>query len=167
MSLSMYQVTVPLLVRSLTNLSAILQKAAAYQETKNIKPGVLENSRLAPDMYPLTKQVQIATDIAKGCAARLAGVDVPSYADTESNFTELQQRLQKTIDFIKGFNAADMDGSEEKAIQLKFGPTEYQFNGRDYVLDFVLPNVYFHVSMAYAILRHNGLEIGKKDFLGA
>jgi hypothetical protein len=166
MSLSMYQASIPVFARMLGNLSAILVKAATFAEAKNIEPEVLLNARLAPDMFPLVRQVQIATDAVKGCAARLAGVEVPSFADTESSFVELQARLQKTQDFIKGCSAAQIDGSEAKTIVLSFPGQELKFSGQDYLLYFVLPNLYFHLTTAYAILRHNGLDVGKMDFLG-
>ncbi len=166
MSLSMYQASIPVFVRMLDNLSVILDKAVAYAEAKKIDPVVLVNARLAPDMHPLVRQLQIATDSVKGCAARLAGVDIPSYADTESNFAELQARLGKTRDFLLSFSAEQIDGSEAKAITLNFPGMELKFTGQDYLLNFVMPNFYFHLTTAYAILRHNGLDIGKMDFLG-
>jgi hypothetical protein len=166
MSLSMYQASIPVFVRMFGNLSTILDKAAAYADAKKIDPAVLLNARLAPDMHPLTRQVQIASDAVKGCAARLAGVEMPSYADTESSFAELQARIQKTVDFIEGFSAAQIDGSEGREVVLRFPGAEMKFTGQDYLLNFVLPNFYFHLTTAYAILRHNGLEIGKMDFLG-
>lgn len=166
MSLSMYQASIPVFVRMFGNLAAILDKAAAYAEAKKIDPAVLLNARLAPDMHPLTRQVQIASDAAKGCAARLAGVETPSFADTESSFAELQARIQKTLDFLQGFSPAQIDGSEGRKVVIKFPGAELKFSGQDYLLHFVLPNFYFHLTTAYAILRHNGLEIGKMDFLG-
>ncbi|QKE63364.1 DUF1993 family protein [Aquipseudomonas campi] len=166
MSLSMYQASIPVFVRMFGNLSAILDKAAAYADAKKIDPAVLLNARLAPDMHPLTRQVQIASDAVKGCAARLAGVEIPSYADTESSFAELQARIQKTVDFLKGFSPAQIDGSEGREVVLKFPGAEMKFTGQDYLQHFVLPNFYFHVTTAYAILRHNGLAIGKMDYLG-
>ncbi|OJT19629.1 hypothetical protein BO221_35270 [Archangium sp. Cb G35] len=166
MSLSMYQASIPVFIRMLGNLSAILEKAAAYAAAKKIEPSVLINSRLAPDMRPLSFQIQIASDMAKGCAARLAGIDPPSMADTESTFPELQERIKKTIDFLQTVSAAQVDGSEEREVILKMRGTEMQFKGQPYLLGFVLPNFYFHVTTAYAILRHNGLDIGKADFLG-
>lgn len=167
MSLSMYQASVPTFIHGLKNLSAILAKAVAYAESKKIEPLVLVNARLAPDMFPLSKQVQIATDIVKGGAARLAGVEVPTFADTESSFPELQERIAKTIAFLETLTAAQIDGSEEKAINLKVGGHELSFKGQAYLLTFVIPNLYFHTTTAYAILRHNGVDIGKMDFLGS
>lgn len=166
MSLSMYTASIPTFIRGLTNLSAILEKAAAYAETKKIDPSVLINARLAPDMLPLARQVQIATDMVKGGAGRLAGTEIPSYADTETTFLELQERIAKTITHLNTFNATQIDGTEEKNVTLKVGGHELQFTGQIYLLSFVIPNFYFHLTTAYAILRHNGLSIGKLDYLG-
>jgi hypothetical protein len=166
MSLTMYQASIPAFVRMLGNLSAILDKAAAHAEAKKIDPAVFVNARLAPDMFPLSRQVQIATDMVKGCAARLAGIEVPRYEDNETTFAELQARIDKTKAFIQSVNASQIDGSEERPITLKFGSRELSFLGQPYLLDFVLPNFHFHLSMTYAILRHNGVEIGKKDYVG-
>ncbi|KFA87254.1 DUF1993 domain-containing protein [Archangium violaceum] len=167
MSLSMYQASIPVFIRMLGNLSAILEKAAAHAAAKKIEPSVLINARLAPDMRPLSFQVQIASDLAKGCAARLAGIDPPSMADTESTFPELQERIKKTIAFLQTVSAAQVDGTEEREVVLKIRDHEMKFQGQAYLLGFVLPNFYFHVTTAYAILRHNGLDLGKADFLGA
>jgi hypothetical protein len=162
----MYDASLAPFIRMLGNLSAILHKAEAYAAERKIEPGVLLNARLAPDMYPLVRQVQIASDSVKGCAARLAGIDIPSYADSESSFAELQARIAKTQAFLGSVTAAQLDGSEGKSITLNFPGTELKFTGQEYLLHFVLPNFYFHLTTAYAILRHNGLEIGKMDFLG-
>ena len=166
MSLSMYQASVPVFIHGLNNLAAILTKAAAYAEAKKIDQSVLINARLAPDMFPLSRQVQIATDVVKGGAARLAGVEVPSFPDTETSFTELQTRIAKIITFLQSLKAAQIDGSEAKEITLKVGGNEMKFKGQDYLSYFVTPNLYFHITATYAILRHNGLDIGKGDFLG-
>jgi hypothetical protein len=166
MALSMHQAFIPVVTRVLGNLSAILDKAAADAEARKYDPGVLVNARLAPDMHPLSRQVQIATDVAKAGAARLAGVEAPSYADTEASIDELKARLAKTIDYLNGFGPEKIDGTEDKDITLKIGPNELHLKGQAYLLGFVLPNVYFHVTTAYAILRHNGVAIGKRDFLG-
>lgn len=166
MPLSMYQASIPVFERMLRNLSAILTKAAAHAEARKIDPSVFINARLAPDMFPLSRQVQIATDGVKGCAARLAGIEVPSYPDTETTFAELQARIAKMLAFLQTVSAAQIDGSEERPVNLKAGKKELNFKGQDYLLFFVLPNLYFHVTAAYAILRHNGVEIGKMDFLG-
>jgi len=166
MSLTLYQASIPVFVRMLDNLSTILDKAAAHAEAKKIDPAVFVNARLAPDMFPLSRQVQIATDMVKGCAARLAGIEVPRYEDNETTFAELQARIDKTKAFIQSVNASQIDGSEERPITLKFGSRELSFLGQPYLLDFVLPNFHFHLSMTYAVLRHNGVEIGKKDYVG-
>jgi len=162
----MYQASIPQFQRMLGNLASILEKAESWAVEKKLDPAVLLNLRLAPDMFPLKRQLQIATDSAKGCAARLAGVDIPSYPDTEETFAELKARLQKTIDFLASFTPAQIDGSEEKSIILNFPSMELKFSGRDYLFQFVQPNFYFHLTTAYAILRHNGLDIGKMDFIG-
>jgi hypothetical protein len=167
MTLSMYQASMPNFIRGLNNLSAILHKAVMHAEAKKIDPSVFVNARLAPDMFPLARQIQIVSDGAKGCAARLAGVEVPSYPDTETTFPELQDRIAKTVDFLKSFKPEQIDGSEEKTIELKVGPRELKFKGQEYLTHFVVPNFYFHITAAYAILRHNGVEIGKRDYLGA
>lgn len=166
MSLSMYSASIPVLVRMLGNLSAILDKAAAHAEAKKIDPQVFLSARLAPDMFALTRQVQIAGDMAKGCAARLAGLEVPSYEDSETSFPELKERIAKTVAFMQSIRPEQLDGSDERTIVLKMRSGELTFNGHDYLLGFVLPNFYFHVTTAYDILRHNGVEIGKMDFLG-
>lgn len=165
-SSSMYSVTIPPMIRSLTHLRRILEKAVVYAEAKKIDPSVLVNARLYPDMYPLSRQVQIATDVAKGAASRLAGQEPPKYEDNESTFSELIERLDKTIAHLQSFAPEQIDGTEEKTILLPRHDRTSTFTGLAYLTDFALPNVYFHVTTAYAILRHNGVEIGKKDFLG-
>jgi hypothetical protein len=167
MSLSMHQASVPALVQILTSVSAILDKAAAHCEARKIDPTVIVNYRLAPNMFPLSRQVQIMTDQAKGGTARLAGAEVPSYPDTEVSFADLQARIAKVIGFVKSFPADAIDGSEDKEIVLKVGGSEMKFTGRQYLFNFVLPNFYFHATTTYAILRHCGVELGKRDFLGA
>lgn len=166
MTISMYQASVPVLAHGLNNLVAIIDKAAAHCAAKKIDPSVLINFRLTPDMLPFKAQIYILTDGAKGCAARLAGAEVPSYADTEATFEDLKARLLKTAQFVQTFTAAQIDGSEEKDIVLKFGPNEFKFKGQGYLTNFVLPNFYFHSTVAYSILRHCGVELGKRDFLG-
>ena len=166
MSLTMYQASIPVLIRMLGNLSSILDKAAAHAEAKKIDPAVFINARLAPDMYPLNRQIQIATDMAKGCAARLAGIEVPSYEDNESTFPDLQARIAKTVAFLQSVSVEQINSSEERTVTLKLRDKEISFLGQPYLLNFVLPNFYFHITVAYAILRHNGLEIGKMDFVG-
>jgi hypothetical protein len=166
MSISMYQASVPVFVRMLTNLSGILDKAAADAEARKIDPAVFLNSRLAPDMYPFTRQVQIASDSAKGASARLAGLEVPKYEDNETSIAELKARIDKTIAFVKTIKPAQIDGSEERVITLVQGDKTRTFKGHAYLLDYVFANFYFHVATAYAILRHNGVPVGKKDFVG-
>src|SRR5688572_13532870 len=166
MTISMYQARAPRLTNALKNLAAILDKAAARAEANKIDPAVLLASRLYPDLLPLLRQVQISSDNAKGAVARLAGVEVPKYEDTEETIADLQQRLAKTIDFVSSFKPAQIDGSEDKDITLKLGPREVTWKGMQYLLGFALPNFYFHVVTAYDILRHNGVEIGKRDFIG-
>lgn len=164
---SLYQASLPVLIHSLQNLAAILKKAESYAESKKITPEVLLNARLAPDMFPLVRQVQIATDNAKGFAARVAGVENPSYADTEKTFLELQARLAKTIDFLKSISEEQINAGENTPLQFKVGPVKtFAFkDGWDYLSYQLLPNFYFHVTTAYAILRHNGLDLTKGDYL--
>jgi hypothetical protein len=166
MGLSMYQASVPVFVRGLTNLRAILRKAREHADAKKIEPAVLLASRLYPDMHPLTKQVQIACDSAKFCAARLAGIEAPSFPDTESTFDELEARIDKTIAFVREVDAAKIDGSEDRVVTMKFTAGPVDFKGVSYLFDFALPNFYFHVTTTYGILRHNGVELGKWDYLG-
>lgn len=167
MPLSMFQASIPVFIRTLGNLSDILDKSAAHAAARKIDPSVFLSARLAPDMFPLVRQVQIATDGIKGCAARLAGIEVPSFPDTESSFPELQARIGKTVDFLNGIDAAQIDGSEAREVSLKFGGAPIVLRGQDYLLTFVYPHVLFHVTTAYNILRHNGVEIGKMDYLGS
>ena len=167
MPLSMFHASVPVFTRQLANLSAILHKAEAHAEARKIDPAVFINARLAPDMFSLSRQVQSATDSAKGCGARLAGAEVPRYEDTETTFPELQARVAKTIAFLQSLSPELIDGSEERAIVLKLRGQETKFTGQYYLLNFALPNFFFHAVTAYDILRHNGVEIGKQDFLGS
>ncbi len=164
--LSMYDATIPPLKRALNNLSHILKKGEEHADAKKIEPAVLLNARLFPDMYPLTRQVQIATDMSKGAAARLAGVEIPKYDDNETTFAELQTRIAKTIAFIDTVKPAQMEGSETRDVGITVRKMELKFTGQSYLLKWVLPNVYFHVTTAYNILRHNGVELGKADYLG-
>jgi hypothetical protein len=163
----MYQASVPVLTRQLGTLSSLLDKGVAHASAAGIDPSDLLSTRLAPDMHPLTRQVQIASDGAKGGVARLAGIDVPSFPDEETSFPELRERIAKTIAFVESVPADLIDGSEERRITLKAGPREFEFRGQDFLLRFVLPNFFFHVTTAYAILRHRGVQIGKLDYLGA
>lgn len=166
MTLSMYQASVPVFVRLLKNLSAILDKGRAHAEAHKIAADVLPASRLIADMFPLSRQVQIACDHAKGAVARLAGVDVPKHGDDEQTIEELQARIAKTISFVETFTAAQIDGSEERDIVYPTSSRgDLKFKGADYLLGFALPNFYFHVVTAYDILRANGVDIGKRDFL--
>ena len=167
MSISMYDFSIPVLTRGLTNLSAILDKAAAHAAAKKFDCAVLAQARLFPDMYPLTRQVQIACDTAKGAAGRLAGIEVPKHEDNEVTFADLKARIAKTLDFVKSVNAAQLKDAESRAVELKFPNGSWKFTGLAYLNDFVMPNFYFHVSMVYALLRKSGVEIGKGDFLGA
>lgn len=166
MTLSMYQATVPVFARMLENLGGILAKAAAHAEAKKIDPAVFANARLAPDMFALARQVQIASDTAKGCVARLAGAEVPSYPDTEATFPELRERIARTLAFVRGFTAQQIDGAEERTVTLKLRGDEVKLRGEDYLLKLAIPNFFFHVTTAYDILRHNGVELGKTDYLG-
>jgi len=166
MTISMYQAAVPTLTRSLANLVAILEKGAAHAEAKKIEPAVLIGSRLYPDMLPLSKQVQIASDISKGGVARLAQVEPPAFEDKEATFPELVERLRKTIAFLETLKAQQIDGSEERTVTWQTRTATKSMQGMPYLLNHVLPNVFFHVATAYDILRHNGVEIGKQDFLG-
>jgi hypothetical protein len=167
MSLSMYQASAPVFVTMLNNLAAILEKAEAHAKERNIEEGILLNWRFAPDMFALTRQVQIAADFAKGTTARLAGVDVPQYADDEARFAGLRQRIAKTLTFVEAFRPADIDGSESRDITLTAGSRELYFKGAPYLLHFALPNFYFHVTTAYDLLRACGVGIGKMDYIGA
>ncbi|HTI19063.1 MAG TPA: DUF1993 domain-containing protein [Trinickia sp.] len=166
MSLSMYQASVPVFVRGLSNLRTILGKARAHAEAKKIAPEVFLTSRLYPDMFPLTRQVQIACDVVKFGAARLAGLEAPSFPDTEATFDELEQRIDKTLAYIQQVDASQIEGSETRVVNVKLPSGTIEFTGVAYLFDFVLPNLYFHSTTTYAILRHNGVEVGKLDFLG-
>ena len=166
MSLSMYQSSIPVFIHMLGNLRNILQKGAAHATNKNFDPTVLVNSRLAPDMFALARQVQIATDMVKGCAARLAGIEPPKYEDNETSFDELVARIDKTISFLKEFSPAQIDNTEAKEITLALRTRTLNFDGKTYLQHFVIPNMYFHITTTYNILRHNGVELGKQDFIG-
>jgi uncharacterized protein len=166
MTLSMYEACVPVYSRALKALAAILTKAEAHAEARKIDPSVFLTARLAPDMYPLTKQVQVVSDGAKGTAARLTGLEVPSFPDTETSFAELQARIKKTLDFIESVPSAAFDGAETRQVTLSSPRGSLSFTGKDFLLNFGLPNLYFHVTTAYNILRHNGVELGKGDFIG-
>ncbi|HET7366540.1 MAG TPA: DUF1993 domain-containing protein [Burkholderiales bacterium] len=166
MTISMYQASAPRFVNMLRNLSALIEKADAHCAAKKIDPAAITSFRLYPDMFPFTRQVQIACDTAKGAVARLAGVDIPKHEDVEQTFAELKSRIARTIDFVESVPAAKIDGSEEKEIVLAMRSGERRFKGMQYLLGHAYPNFYFHVTTAYDILRHNGVEIGKADFIG-
>ena len=166
MSIGMYQLAIPPVVRALENLRHLLSKAASHCEARKIEPAALIQYRLFPDMRPLTFQVQVACDMAKGCVARLTGLEAPKFEDNEQSFADLESRIDRTLAFVRGVDAAQIDGTESKPVTLKTPRGDMNFVGLSYLQGFVLPNVYFHCTTAYNILRHNGVEIGKMDFLG-
>jgi hypothetical protein len=166
MSISMYQVAVPVFVRALTNLQHVLKLGEAHAKEKNVEGSVLLQTRLITDMLPLVKQVQIATDMAKNGAARLAGVDPLKFEDNEASLDELYSRIERAIDYIKSFKPEQIDGSETRAITLKTRNGDLNFEGQAYLLHYVLPNLFFHCTTAYNILRESGANIGKADFTG-
>ena len=166
MTISMYQASVPRFVNILGNLANILDKAQAHVDARKLDPATLTGDRLFPDMLPLTKQVQIACDTAKGLVARLAGMDIPVHEDTEQTFADLKARIAKTIAFIQSVEPARIDGTEDKDIVTRRGDKETHYKGMQFLLGHAIPNIYFHVTTAYCILRHNGVEIGKRDYLG-
>lgn len=171
MNISMHNASVDVFVRLLTNLGAILDKAEKWVAARNIEPQAILQARLAPDMFSFTRQVQIATDMAKGTAARLAGQDPPRFEDNETSFAELKARVARTIEFLQGLPPSAFEGAGTRDISLTVGRADnrrtLQFKGLDYLQGFGTPNFYFHYSMAYALLRHNGLELGKPDYIGA
>lgn len=167
MTLSLYQASVPVLQKMLGNLRAILQKGESHAIAKKVEPAVLLNTRLHLDMFTLTRQVQIATDVAKGACARLTGQEIPKYDDTEASFADLYARIDKTLAYLATFKAADIDGQEERDINIQPGGRDMHFKGQAYLLHWALPNFYFHVMATYAILRHNGVDVGKMDYLGS
>ena len=162
---SMYDASIPPILRALNNLSHILNKGEAHANAKEIELAVLFNARLFPDMFPLSRQVQIATDMSKGAAARLARLEVPSYDDNETTFADLQARIAKTIALIEAVTPAQLEGAEKRDIEIMVRKAKMEFTGQDYLQKWVMPNVYFHVATTYNILRHNGVELGKPDFL--
>lgn len=166
MTLSMYASSVPVFIHNLTNLSAILDKAAAYAQEKNIEESVLINARLFPDMFPLSRQIQIACDTVKTGAARLAQVEFPNHDDSETSFAQLQARIASTIAFLQTIEAKHIDGKEAFEVIYTQRNKERKFIGQPYLLEYLLPNLYFHITTAYAILRHNGVVVGKRDYLG-
>jgi hypothetical protein len=166
MTISMYQASVPRFVNILGNLSNILDKTQAHVDAKKLSDASLTTFRLFPDMLPLTTQVQIACDTAKGVVARLAGVEIPAYEDNEKTIADLKARVAKTIAFIQTITPAQIDGTEDKDIVTKRGEKETHYKGMQFLLGHAIPNFYFHITTTYAMLRHNGVEIGKRDFLG-
>jgi uncharacterized protein len=167
MPISIYESTAPVLIRGLEIVSRYLEKAEAFVAEKKIDPSALIQARLFPDMYPLAGQVQRCSDTSKGAIARLAGVDAPSFADTETTFEELKARVAKTIDFIKSVDREKFEGSEDRTVEMKFRTGTARWNGKSYVLTFVLPNFFFHVTTLHDILRKNGVPVGKMDYLGS
>jgi uncharacterized protein len=167
MEISMYRLSVPVFDRYLSNLSAILDKGAAYAAEKKVDETVLTGMRLFPDMFPLSRQVQIAGDFTKGPCARLAGVEVPKYEDTEKTFAELQARLKKTQDFIKSLKPEQFEGSEKRIITIPIRGVNTEFVGLPYLTAYAFPHFYFHLTTAYNVLRHAGVPVGKTDFIGA
>ena len=166
MPLSMYRLSIPLFVRGFGVLSSYLDKAEAHAQANGLDPGILVQARLSPDMLPLAGQVQRASDTSKNAIARLTGVDAPSFPDTEGTFAELQQRIRNTLDFFRSVEPARLEGSELREIPLKFGEFQAVLAGEDYLVNFTLPNFYFHIATAHGILRHQGIQIGKLDYLG-
>ena len=166
MKVSMHAVSADLITNILGNLSWLLQKAEASATARKIDPAVLLNSRLAPDMFPLTRQVQIAGDIAKNAISRLAGVEPPRFEDTETTIEQLRARIARTIDYIKSIPASAFEGSETRDIKVPAGDKTLEFKGLDFVQSWLIPHVFFHVTTAYNILRHNGVELGKSDYIG-
>jgi uncharacterized protein len=166
MTINIYQASVPLFLQTLGALSNILTKAAAHAEAKKIDPSIFINARLSPDMYALARQVQITTDHAKGAAARLANVEVPSFPDTETTFAELQARIAKTVDYVKSLKPAQFEGAETRDVTLKIGSQTMTWKGAIYLFHFAYPNFFFHATTAYNILRHHGVDVGKRDFIG-
>jgi uncharacterized protein len=166
MAISMYEASAPVFTRMIGNLRNMLVKADAHAKARGYEVDVLVESRLAPDMFPLRRQVQIASDAAKGSMARLAGLDVPSWDDTETTMAQLIERLDRTLEYLAGFSPEQVDGSEERQVVVKTRMRELRFTGLQYLQGFAIPNLYFHVTTSYNILRHNGVELGKMDFLG-
>lgn len=168
MTLSMYQASIPVFKQMLGGLSAVLAKAEAHATAKKIEPVALLQARLYPDMFPLLRQVQVACDFAKGVSARLAAVDVPAFEDKEESFADLQARIAKTLAFVDSLTAAQLEGSETRQVVTQAGtPKEKIFTGQSYLFNYGLPHFFFHTSTAYAVLRHSGVEVGKKDYIGS
>ncbi len=166
MSFSLYAVSIPVFTRMLGNLAKLLDKAAADAEARKFEPAVLLESRLYPDMFPLTKQVQLACDFAKGAAARLAGVPVPAFPDEERTIAELKERIAKVVAFVESVSRTDVDAGVDRDVTIKMRDRSVEMKGLDYLNQMAMPNFYFHATTAYAILRHNGVAVGKRDFVG-
>jgi uncharacterized protein len=167
MTISMYKASVPIFIQFLGSLSAVLDKAAAFAEAKKIDPSVLLNTRLAPDMFPLIRQIRAATDHAVNAGGRLSGVELPAFSNSETTIPELKERITRTIDFLKSLEPAQIDGSEDKEIKITFpSGAVREFSGQSLLLNNSLPNFYFHCTTAYDILRHCGVDLGKRDFMG-
>jgi len=166
MSVSLSQVSLPIFTLGLTNLSAILDKAASHADNRKVDPKALPQARLIVDMLPLSAQIQIACDTAKGATARLAGIEIPKFEDTEATLPELKARVARTLEFIKGVKPEQLEGAETRDIVLTFPQTTLKFTGLNYLTNYALPNFFFHLTMAYALMRKNGVELGKRDFLG-
>lgn len=167
MSFSMYEASVPVFTQILNSLAAIIDKAEIHANEKNIDPAALLQARLYPDMFPFLRQIQVAADFAKGCSARLAGVEVPRYEDTEKSFADLRERIARTLAFINDLPRDAIEASDQRDIVTGSGAKVREFKGQDYLVHYALPHFYFHATTAYALLRHNGVEIGKKDFVGS
>lgn len=167
MTISMYQASVPVFVNRLNALSQVLAKAEENATERKIDPQVFVSARLAPDMFALARQVQIATDHAKGAPSRLAGREIPKFEDNEASIAELRDRIAKTVRHLESFAPADIDGSEDRTIELKMRGRDVKLQGLQYILNVAMPNFYFHIATAYGILRHNGVPLGKADFIGA
>ena len=166
MALSMFDASVPSMLRQLAALDAILDKAAAHAAARKIDPAVLLATRLFPDMFALTRQVQLTCDFAKNTVARLAGQEPPKWPDEETSFEQLRARIAKTADFVRGFSAVQLEGAESRDVTLPMGGKPTTFKGGQFLFNFALPNFYFHATTAYAILRHCDVEVGKRDFVG-
>jgi hypothetical protein len=166
MTISLYQASVPAFIRALNNLAAIIEKGAAHAQARKIDDAVLLNSRLYPDMFPLARQVQIATDTARSGAGRLASAEFPAYEDKETTFQELVLRIRNTVAYLESLRPAQIDGGEDKTISWQTRSSTKSMQALPYLMNHLLPNIHFHITTAYGILRHNGVEIGKKDFLG-
>ena len=166
MTISMYNASIPVMIKILGNLEAIVDKTIAHAAARKIDDAAFVESRLFPDMFTLARQIRVATDMSKGAGARLAGIEIPKFEDNEKTLAELKARLRKAIDFLKTLTPAQIDGTEDKVITLTVGGNTMTFNGLDYLLYWVLPNFYFHATTTYNLLRHGGVEIGKMDFLG-